>query len=193
MNATFPASARSMMSPSGWGRSRTRLPFRSSTPSTSRLSSAGLPSCSRKNSSTLRPQHPDIPEGPVELHKFLRRKGLAPGQDLPPPRVGGAHLFFLLVREVEHVEYEHLVDLGPVEQVTGALGGDLGVVVEDDRGGEQHVRLPFLPDEHRPGLQVLAPFRGLPQLLRRVHERDELPPLYLQRRVGRDEGLPECA
>src|SRR5918998_492627 len=174
MNATFPASARSMMSPPGRGRSRTRLPFLSSTPSTTRLSRAGLSSNSRKKSSTLIPQHPNIPEGPVKLHKLLRRKGLAPLQDLPPPRVGGAHLFFLLVREVEDVQDEHLVDLGPVEQVAGALGGDLGIVVEDDRGREHRAPLTLLPHEHRPSLQILAPFRGLPQVLRRVHQRDKL-------------------
>src|SRR3712207_9461748 len=98
MNATFPASARSMMSPPGRGRSRTRLPFLSSTPSTTRLSSAGLPSCSRKTS-TLLPKHPELPDGSVQVYKLLRRKRLAPLQDLSRPRVGGAHLFFLLIGE----------------------------------------------------------------------------------------------
>src|SRR5918911_3411903 len=101
-NAAFPASARSMMSPPGLGQSRTRLPLLSSTPFTTTLWSAGLPSCSRKKS-TLLPQHPELPDGPVQLHKVLRRKGFAPLQDLPPPRVGGPHLFFLLVREGENV------------------------------------------------------------------------------------------
>src|SRR5215204_144671 len=72
------------------------------------------------------------------------------------------HLLFLLVREVEYVQDEHLIDLGPIEQVTGALGRDLRVVGEDDRGGEQHIPLPFLSDEHGPRLQILTPFRGLP-------------------------------
>src|SRR5918998_3430094 len=105
----------------------------------------GFSSYSRKKSSTLLPQHPELPDGPAQAHKLLRRERLAPLQDLPPPRVGGAHLFFLLISEVENVENEHLVDLGPVEQVARALGGDLGVVVEDDRGGEHHGPLPFLP------------------------------------------------
>src|SRR5918997_2980054 len=192
-NATFPASARSMMSPPGCGWSRTRLPFLSSMPSTTTRSSAGLPSCSRKKSSTLVPQPSDVAEGPVKRHELLRRKGLAPLQDLPSPRVGGAHLVFLLIREVEDVQDEHLVDLGPVEQVAGALGGDLGVVVEDDRGGEHRAPLPFLSDQHRPRLQVLARLRGLSQLLRRVDQRDEPSSLHLQRRVGRDEGLLERA
>src|SRR5215208_4197399 len=173
-NAAFPASARSMMSPPGRGWSRIRLPFLSSTPSTTKLSGAGLPSCSRKKSTLLLPQHPDIPEGPVQLHKFLRRKRLAPLQDLPCPRIGGPHLLLLFVREGHDVQDEQLVDLGPVEQVAGALGRDLGVVVEDDRGGEHHAPIPLLPDQHRPRLYVLAPLRGLPELLQRIHQRDDL-------------------
>src|SRR5919107_872515 len=190
-NATFPLSARSMMSPPARGQSRTRLPFSSSTPPTTTLRSVGLSSCSRKKSSTLAPQHPDVPEGPVQFHQILRREGLAPLQDLTPPRVGGTHLLFLLVREVEDVEDEHLVDLGPVEQVAWALGRDLRIVVEDDRGREHSASIPLLTNQHRPCLQVLAPLRRLRKLLRRVHERDEPPTLYSQGRVGRDESLPE--
>src|SRR5919107_5861490 len=192
-NATFPLRARSMMSPPARGQSRTRLPFASSTPRTTTLCSAGLSSYSRKKSSILRPQHPDITEGAVQSHEFLRRERLTPLQYLPPPRVGGTHLFFLLVREVEYVQDEHLVDLGPVEQVAGALGSDLGVVVEDDRGREQRAPIPFFPDEHRPRLQVLAPLHSLLELLRRIYERDELPRSYFQGCVSRDEGLPERA
>src|SRR5918997_220473 len=182
-----------MMSPPGRGQSRTRLPFSISTPLTVRLRSFGLSSCSRKKSSILIPQHPELPDGPVQAHELLRREGLAPLQDLARPRIGGAHLFFLRVCEAEDVQDEQLVYLSPVEEVAGALGGDLGVVVEDYGGGEHLAPVPFLPDQHGPRLDVLAPLRELPQLLRRVRERDELPFLYPQRRVGRDEGLPERA
>src|SRR3712207_5041293 len=116
MNATLPASARSMMSPPGRGQSMTRLPFSSSTPPTTTLRSSGLPSCSLKKS-TLVPQHPELPDGPVQAHKLLRRERLGSLQDLPRPRVGGAHLLFLLVGEGEDVQDEHLVDLRPVEVV----------------------------------------------------------------------------
>src|SRR5918998_3295231 len=146
--ATFPLRARSMMSPPASGQSRTRLPFWISTPPTTTLWSAGLSSCSRKKSSTLPPQHPDVAEGPAQLHELLRREGLAPLQYLPSPRIGGAHLFLLLVGEVQDVQDEHLVDLGPVEQVAGALRRYLGVIVEDDRGREHRVPVAFLTDEH---------------------------------------------
>src|SRR4028118_740407 len=196
-NATFPLRARSMMSPPAPGQSRTRLPFSSSTPPTTTLSSVGLSSCSLKKSSTLAPQHPDVPERPVQPHELLRREGLAPLQDLLPPRVGGTHLLLLLVREVQDVQDEHLVDLGPVEQVARALRRDLGAVVEDDRGREYRARVPpipaergpglelglvvesargresrapspLIPDEHGPRLQVLALLRGAREFPRRV-------------------------
>src|SRR4028118_617091 len=192
-NATFPLRARSMMSPPAPGQSRTRLPFSSSTPPTATLRSVGLSSCSRKKSSILAPQHPDVPESPVQPHELLRREGLAPLEDLPPPRVGGAHLLLLLVREVQDVQDEHPVDLGPVERVARSLRRDLGVVVEDDRGRQHGAQILLLPDEHGPRLQVLAPLRDLRELPRRVYERDELPALDLQSRVRRDEGLPQGA
>src|SRR5215212_3791120 len=183
-NAAFPVSARSMMSPPGRGWSRIRLPFLSSTPSTTKLSGAGLPSCSRKKSTLLLPQHPDIPEGPVQLHKFLRRQRLAPLQDLPRPRIGGPHLLLLLVREGHDVQDEQLIDLGPVEQVARALRGDLGIVIEDDGGGEHLAPVPFLSHQYGPRLQVLARSHSLQELLRGVRQRDKLSSLHLQRRVG---------
>src|ERR671927_1209057 len=116
INATLPASARSMISPPGRGQSMTRLPFSSSTPPTTTLRSSGLPSCSRKKS-TLLPQHPELPDGPVQVHELLRRERLAPLQYLPCPRVGGAHLLLLLVREAHDIQDEELIDLPSVEQV----------------------------------------------------------------------------
>src|SRR5215208_3907561 len=141
----------------------------------------------------LLPQHPEFPDGPVQVHEFLRREGFASLQDLARPRVGGAHLFFLLVREGENVQNKQLVYLSPVEQVAGALGGDLGVVVEDYGGGEHLAPIPFLPHQDRPRLEVLASSYGFAEFLRRVRQRDELSSLHRQRRVGRDEGLPERA
>src|SRR3712207_4596869 len=130
--AIFPASARSMMSPPGRGQSRTRLPFSISTPLTARLWSFGLSSCSRKKSSILVPQHPELADGPVQAHELLRRERLATLQDLARPRIGGAHLLLLRVREAEDVQDEQLIYLPTVEEVARALGGDLGVVGEDD-------------------------------------------------------------
>src|SRR5918997_3642399 len=81
----------------------------------------------------LLPQHPELSDGSVQVHELLLGKSLGPLQNLARPRVRGTLLFFLLLREGENVQNEQLVDLAPVEQVAGALRGDLGVVVEDDR------------------------------------------------------------
>src|SRR5215207_3392156 len=191
-NAIFPASAMSMTSPPERGQSITRLPFVSSTPPTTTLRSSGCPSCSWKKS-ILVPQHPELTDGPVQVHQFFLREGLAPLQDLPRPRVRGAHLGLLLVREGENVQDQELIYLTAVEHVAWTLGRDLGIVVENDRGREQHVLVPFLADQHGPRLEVLAPFRKLPQLLRRVRHRDELSSVHFKRGVGRDEGLAERA
>src|SRR3712207_6260479 len=174
-NATFPSSARSMMSPPERGQSMTRLPLVSSTPSTVTLWSVGLSSCSLKKS-MLVPGHPELADGPVQVHQLLLREGLAPIQDLPRTGVRGSHLGLLLIGEGENVQDQELIYLPTVEHVARAFGGDLWIVSEYDRGREQHGPVALLPDEHRPRLEVLAPLRELPQLLRGVDHGDELSP-----------------
>src|SRR5215216_4214441 len=124
-NATFPLRARSMMSPPEWGQSITRLPLMSSTPSTVTLVSVGLSSCSLKKS-MLVPQHPELADGPVQVHQLLLREGLAPLQDLPRPRVRGAHLSLLLVGEGENVEDQELIYAPPSNMSPGLSGAIWG-------------------------------------------------------------------
>src|SRR5215203_357435 len=185
--ATFPLRARSIMSPPARGQSMTRLPLTSSTPSTVTLWSAGLSSCSLKKS-ILVPQHPELADGTVQVHQLLLREGLAPLQDLPRPRVRGAHLRLLLIGEGENVQDQELIYLSTVEHVARTFGGDLRIVGEDYRGRKQHVLDPFLPDQHGPGLLVLTPFRKSLQLPRRISHRNEGAPFYLERGVRRAEG-----
>src|SRR5215203_4442014 len=191
-NATFPSRARSIMSPPERGQSITRLPFVSSTPSTVTLRSVGLSSCSLKKS-ILASQYPELADSPVQVHQLLLREGLAPLQDLPRPRIRGAHLSLLLISQSKNVQDQELIYLPTVEHVARAFGRDLGIVGEYDRGREQQSPATFLPDEHGPRLEILTLFRELPQLLRRVGHGDELPPCDLERRVGRAEGLSQRA
>src|SRR5918992_2274404 len=191
-NATFPLRARSMMSPPERGHSMTRLPLASSTPSTVTLRSAGLFSCSLKKS-MLVPQHPELADGPVQVHQLLLREGLAPLQDLPRPRVRGAHLSLFLIGEGQYVQDQELIYLPTVEHVARALGGDLRIVREYDRGREQHGPFTLFPHEHGPRLDILTLFHGPPKLLRRVGHGDKLSPLDLKRGVGRAEGLTQRA
>src|SRR5215210_5892820 len=123
MKATFPSRARSMMSPPERGQSITRLPLTSSTPSTVTLRSVGLSSCSLKKS-ILVPQHPELADGTVQVHQLLLREGLAPLQDLPGPRVRGAHLSLLLIGEGENVQDQELIYLPTVEHIARAFRGD---------------------------------------------------------------------
>src|SRR5215208_3268860 len=187
-NATFPSRARSMMSPPERGQSITRLPFVSSTPSTVTLRSVGLSSCSLKKS-ILASQYPELADSPVQVHQLLLREGLAPLQDLPRPRIRGAHLSLLLISQSKNVQDQELIYLPTVEHVARAFGRDLGIVGEYDRGREQQSPATFLPDEHGPRLEILTLFRELPQRLRRVGHGDELPPYDFERGVGRAEGL----
>src|SRR5215203_477825 len=123
-NAIFPASAMSMTSPPERGQSIMRLPFESSTPPTTTLRSSRCPSCSWKKS-ILVPQHPELADGPVQVHQFFLREGLAPLQDLPRPRVRGAHLRLLLIGESENVQDQELIYLPTVEHIARAFGSYL--------------------------------------------------------------------
>src|SRR5215204_4178456 len=186
--AIFPLRARSIMSLPARGQSMTRLPLTSSTPSTVTLWSVGLSSCSLKKS-ILVPQHPELADGTVQVHQLLLREGLAPLQDLPRPRVRGAHLRPLLIGESENVQDQKLIYLPTVEHIARAFGSYLWIVREYDRRRKQHVLGTFLPDEHGPRLFVLTLFRELPQRLGRVCHGDEFAPFYLERGVRRAEGL----
>ena len=63
----------------------------------------------------------------------------------------------LLVAERLHVQQERLLDLGVVEQVAAALGRELRVVGQHDRGAEHHVV--GRRREHRPGVDAVAAAR----------------------------------
>src|SRR5215217_2613138 len=164
-----------MMSPLARGQSMTRLPLTSSTPSTVTLWSVGLSSCSLKKS-ILVPQHPEFTDGTVQIHQLLLREGLTPLQDLPRPRVRGAHLRLLLIGESENVQDQELIYLATIEHIARAFGSYLWIVREYDRRRKQHVLGAFL-------------FGELPQRLGRVCHGDEGAPFYLERGVRRAEGL----
>ena len=101
----------------------------------------------------------------------LRRHVVAAGHDLRCPWVGAACLGLLVVGQRQHPEGEDLVDLGGVAQVTGALRGDLRMVVEDDRRGQHEIIR--RADEHREGAVVGASGDGLGGRRRWVEQGDE--------------------
>ncbi len=88
-------------------------------------------------------------------------------------RVGGAGLALLLVGQRHGAQGQELIDLGGVEEVGRALGGDASVVLEDDRRGEHDRPLPLEPGQNRPAAHVGAGRRRRPRPLRRIGERQE--------------------
>ena len=95
----------------------------------------------------------------VQPRPHLGRHVVAAVDDRRRPRIGAARLGLLVVGEGQHPQREDLVDLGRVVEVAGALGRDLGVVVEDDRRRQHHVAV---ADEHRERAVVRAARRPRP-------------------------------
>ena len=110
----------------------------------------------------------------------------APGASRPP--VHGGHGAFLLVGQSQDAQGQHLIDFRAVEEVARTFRRHLRVIVEDDRRGEQRIRLPLLADEDRPGADIaagvsrFAPTRGW------IEQRNELAPLDAKERVRRSQG-----
>ena len=88
----------------------------------------------------------------VQPLQLGRRHLLAAVDDRRRARIRGPGLRLLLVGQRQHAQGQDLVDLGRVEHRTGALRGDRGVVVQDDRRREDDVRgLPLRVPRRRPG------------------------------------------
>ena len=103
----------------------------------------------------------------------LRGHGVDPVDDGCGTVVGAPRLPLLLVGEGEDAQGEDLVDLGGVEHVPLALGGDLGVVVQGDRRGQDDLAVALVADQHRPRPHVLARGHRTGGELRRVDEGHE--------------------
>ena len=147
--AARPASARSKTSPPARGRSRTRLPRRTSTPSTDDARRA--PAARAPPSTLIGSHHPELADRAVQAHELLRRERLGALEDLPRARIGRrASRAFSSSVSARMFSTSSLVDLAAVEQVARALGRDPRMVLEDDRRGQQRVALARLADQHRP-------------------------------------------
>ena len=110
----------------------------------------------------------------VQILKLLWCHRVAPVDDLGGPRVGRPRLGLLGVGHGHHPEGEDLVDLGGVEERTGALGGELGMVLDDDRRHEQDRRLVGRSGEDRPPPLAVGSRPQPHGPVRRVDRRDEL-------------------
>ena len=104
----------------------------------------------------------------------------------------GAGLALLVVGHRHHPEGEDLVDLRGVEERPGALGRDLGVVVEDDRRPEHQIGVARCPREHRPAPILMAPGDDLDRVVGRFEQRHEVDVVTLQQEVCADQRGAGC-
>jgi hypothetical protein len=123
----------------------------------------------------------------VQLAQGLGRHVVAPVDDGGRPGVGAAGFGLLLVGQGHDPQGEDLVDLQGVVEVTGALGGHLGVVVEDDRRGQHHV---VIPDEDRVGPVAVTGVRRPGGVAGRIEQGHESAVVDGQHRVHGDQAVP---
>ena len=159
------------------GRTTTRPPRRKTTPSTS---TSGSPRVGSRTSADgcggSRVTGSRTSTRPCSFSSSSERHGGCALDHLPDRRVLLLDLGALLVAQRLHVEHERLLDLGVVEEVAAALGGDLRMVRQDDRRPEHHVVLGR--GEHRPGVHAVA--GG-------VELGDEAAAVHAQHRMRRDQ------
>ncbi|HEV2871467.1 MAG TPA: hypothetical protein VG409_08590, partial [Actinomycetota bacterium] len=133
----------------------------------------------------------EVADGAVEALQQLGGHAVDPVDDRRRPLVGRPGLALLGLGEGHGAQGQDLVDLGGVEQVARALGGDGRVVVEDDRRGQHGVTAALLADQHRPGVEVLAGLGGRLGPLRWVEQGQEHPLVDPEQAVGRDQRVPQ--
>ena len=98
-----------------------------------------------------------------------------------------AHLALLLVRHAHDAQGENFVDLGGVEKIARTFGGDLGIIIENDRRRDHGIlfALFLFPHEDRPCSDILASRRAGRDGRRRIDEGKKLAALHLQNGMGR--------
>ena len=101
------------------------------------------------------------PQGAVQPAELRWGQGLDPFEQGAGMAVGGGHLLLFGIGHRQNAQGQDLVDLGAVEQIAWAFGGDLRVVVKNDRRGQHRVAVPLAADQHRPGPLIDAGRRGL--------------------------------
>ena len=128
------------------GRSRTLVPFATSTPAITRCRSTGrrrrrrrVPPRQRSSAGRRRSRGASDADRAVQSLPHLGRHVVEAVDDRGGARIGAAGLGLLVVGQRQHAQREDLVDLGRVEQVARALGRDRRVVVQDDRRRQHDV------------------------------------------------------
>src|SRR6202050_3943966 len=92
----------------------------------------------------------------VQFHQLLLRQSFGTFQNFARAIVGLAHFALFIVGQGHDTQRQYFVDFGAIEQIARAFGGDLGIVVENNRRREHGVALALVAYEHRPSTDVLT-------------------------------------
>ena len=194
MVAVFPARARSRMSARPRGRSRTRSPCAISTGPTWTHSSAavvrlGIPAIHETPPPGRGRRPRTVPCSPSNCSRAIASVRASRS---PHAVVDRGHRALLVVGQRHDPQRQHLVDLGAVEEVAGALRGDLRIVVEDDRRRRASCRArPSSPTRTGQVPTLRHAGGGLAPAVGRIEQRDELAVADAEDRVRRDQGAEQ--
>ena len=94
--------------------------------------------------------------GSMHLHQLFHRQQLGSLEYLPGTLIGAAHLSFFFFRQRHDAQGENFIDLSSVEEIAGAFGCDLRIVVKDDWRREHAIVRAFLSHQHGIGADVAA-------------------------------------
>jgi hypothetical protein len=98
-------------------------------------------------------------------------------------RIAAPHLRLLFIGESHHPQRQHLIHLGSVEEIAGALRSDLRVIVQNNRRAQHMAAIAFIASHHRKNA-LIATRRDLSLHSRgRIEQRDEGPALDVQQQM----------
>src|SRR5215469_11562059 len=129
----------------------------------------------------------------MQLHELFSRHVVCPLKNLACPLIGAANLALFFVGKRHDAKRKYLVDLRAVEQVSGALRGDLRVVVKNDGGSQERVTLIGVSHQYRPNTDVLTLAGHFLQFWWWFEQGEKLPATYAQNCVHGDEGVHQRA
>src|SRR5262245_40227894 len=110
----------------------------------------------------------------VECHQLVARQLLRSLQQRACPFIAFQRLLFGIGKG-QNAQGQQLVDLSAVEKVAGALGGDLGEIVQNDRRGQDEILQGAVADQNGPGATVLAGVRQGTRLVGWINQREKSP------------------
>src|SRR5580700_9922743 len=88
-------------------------------------------------------------------------------------RVSTPHFMFLVFRQSKNAQCKNLVNFGCIEEVSWALGSNLGVVIQNDRRRQDRFAPALFAGQYRPSADIAARGNKFLQRGRRIEKRNE--------------------